>query len=128
MFSEKFNPKQQAVFLGLLDRLIMADGVITVHEDVKMREFQAAFPDVIAEDIPDDILRTVFTARRDKVAVLLELLSVALAERSLNKDDEQFLEKLCIMLGLSQRDLGWMQSWVENMIFLIKQANKFMED
>ena len=106
----------------------MADGVITVHEDVKMREFQAAFPDVIAEDIPDDILRTVFTARRDKVAVLLELLSVALAERSLNKDDEQFLEKLCIMLGLSQRDLGWMQSWVENMIFLIKQANKFMED
>lgn len=96
MFSENFNPKQQAVFLGLLDRLIMADGVITVHEDVKMREFQAAFPDVIAEDIPDDILRTVFTARRDKVAVLLELLSVALAERSLNKDDEQFLENFAL--------------------------------
>lgn len=128
MFSEKFNPKQQAVFLGLLKRLIMADGIMAAHEEVKLREFQAAFPGVIGEDVPDDILKIIFTSRKEKVAVLLELFSIALSGKSLNKDDEKLLEKFCSILGISQRDMGWMQSWTEDMIFLINQVNKFMED
>lgn len=127
MFSEKLTTTQQAVFLDLLDQLIMADGVRTQNEDLKFEDFQKAFPNIIPEHVSDEKLQEIFTSRRESVGVMLELLSVALIEGELNSFDKFFLEKLCSSLALSECDFGWMQLWVKNMLFLVRQTESFME-
>lgn len=127
MFTANFSAKQQAVFLDVLDQLIIADGMRTSHENFKFEFFQKQFPGISAEHVPTEVLKTIFVDRKDRIAVMIELLSISLAEGSMNKDDQAFLENLGAALGFIPQDMRWMRMWVENMLFLIKQANHFME-
>ncbi len=128
MFFERFNPKQQAVFLDLLKKLIMADGAQSEEEKAKFEEFQRAFPNVQPEEVSADILKTIFTTRKERVGVMLELFSVASQEGSINPYDKKFLESTCKEFELSQEDMRWMLMWSESMLFMITTLNNFMED
>ncbi|MBB5144331.1 hypothetical protein [Desulfovibrio intestinalis] len=127
MFSASFTEKQQAVFLDVLDQLIMADGVRTSHEMFKFKGFQKQFSGVIAEHVPTEDLKNIFIDRKDRIAVMLELLSIPLAEGFVSEDDRIFLEKINQSLELEPKDMSWMTLWVENMLFLVSQATNFME-
>lgn len=129
MFTSQFTVKQKAIFLDLIDQLIMADGIISPYEKAKMQEFQSAFPDITAERILPAQLADSYPTRRDRVGVMLELLSIAMEKSDpINENDAAFLTDLCNHLRLSEADMSWMRLWVGNMLFLIRNVSKFGEE
>lgn len=118
MFYTEFTDEQKSVFLDQLNQLILADGVITEVEKEKLSEIKNIFPSITPQHIENCELKNIFVTRKDRLILLLELLSVSIADNNTSQENKYFLESLCKSIELSDYDMGWMNLWVTNVLNL----------
>jgi hypothetical protein len=131
MFTGHFNDKQKAVFLGLLIKLVEADGKVSDVERDKLREYDETHGSVKPEEAAPEDLIEIFPTRKDRASVMLELLAVGMAKSmdySCCREDDAFLRTLAKNLSISDLDLGWMSMWAPQLLFLLSQTGKVMDD
>jgi hypothetical protein len=131
MYTNHFSDKQKSVFLDLLNKLVEADGNISPVERAKIEEFEGQFSPLKPESVPDDALPSLFATKRDKASLMLELLGVGMIKNpdfSCNEHDDKFLKDLAKKLIVSDYDLGFMTSWVAQLLFLLRHVEKVMRE
>jgi hypothetical protein len=129
VFTTHFSAKQKAVFLDLLDKLVAADGQVTSVEQAKLDEYHNLYSPIRPEAVSPETLIEVFANKKDRSAVLLELLAVGMMKSPVhvcNEADDKHLKELSKCLSISDYDLGWMTMWVSQLLLLLKEVNKVM--
>jgi Fe-S-cluster containining protein len=133
MFELNLSDEQKSVFLGLLNGLILADGVISPAETDKWNFFASLFHGITYKSVATENLKAVFVTNKAKSSVLLELMSVALSKENVHSredaqsDDVAFITKIAHALEIGDDSLQDMWLWVEKMISLVNESNTFME-
>jgi hypothetical protein len=127
MFELNLDNEQKSVFLGLLNGLILADGVISPKETEKWNFFASLFEGITYKLVPEDSLKNFFSTKKTKSSVLLELMSVALGKESAEPEDRAFIDKVAQALDVDKDIQKRMWVWVERMLALINESNEFME-
>lgn len=128
MFTQYLDSEQQRVFLDLLLKIIQADGLISSEEQEKMNLYKSIFPDIIPKELPLEELASVFHTHKAKSSVLLELLAVAMADGTVHKPEQAFLNEITSALCVSEQEMAKMVSWVSRMTKLVHESQTFMKD
>jgi hypothetical protein len=126
MFEVNLTNDQKSVFLGLLNGLILADGVISPKETEKWNFFASLFQGITYKSVPLDELNDVFPTKKSKSSVLLELISVALSKENLDPKDKEFIGKVGFAMNVDKDVQDQMWLWVEKILELTKESEKFM--
>lgn len=109
MFLDMLTPEQQGVFLSAARAMANADA----HEDEREAELLNAFeretgltPDtatMAAKDVPESI--AAFDSRPRRIAALVELAGVALADGSVHEGERRLLLDVAEAVGLGREDV-----------------------
>jgi hypothetical protein len=100
-------------------------------ERAKIDEYEGLFAPIKPESVPDENLPTLFPTRKDKASLMLELLGVGMIKNPdlvCNEPDDKFLKSLATKLAVSDYDMGWMTNWVAQLLFLLQQTYKVMDE
>jgi hypothetical protein len=127
MFEINLSDEQKSVFLGLLNGLILADGVISPKETEKWNFFASLFQGITYKTVAIENLKAVFITKQAKASVLLELMSVGISKENLEPEDKLYIEKIAAALDIDKDLQTKMWTWVEKMIALVQESNQFME-
>lgn len=128
MFVDKLDTEQKGVFLDLAEQLIRADNVVSESEAGKMEELHALFPGVGRRHVADDELKKVFPGKAERVAILLELASIACLSQKAVRQDMAFIDETARILSVSERDMGKIVMLVRQMLTLVGMAQELMLD
>lgn len=128
MFVDKLDTEQKGVFLDLAEQLIRADNVVSEAEAGKMEELHALFPGVGHRHVTDDELKKVFPGKAERVAILLELTSIACLSKKAVRQDMAFIDRTARILAVSERDMGKIVMLVRQMLTLVGMAQELMLD
>jgi hypothetical protein len=131
MFTSHFSDKQKSVFLDLLNKLVEADGNVSPVEKAKIDEYEGLYAPIKPESVPDDNLPSLYSTKKDKASLMLELLGVGMIKNPdfvCNEPDDKYLKSLAKKLNVSDYDMGWMTDWVAHLLFLLQQTHKVMDE
>ncbi|WP_104625643.1 molecular chaperone DnaJ [Helicobacter felis] len=128
MFIQVLDTTQQQVFLYLARKVIEADGVL--------HELQLGALDVIKQqcehgihekEIPLSELGKLFTSNQAKHAMLLELVSVALADSHWHDRERDTIYTYAKEMGVSTQKVDQFKDWVLKNFALYQEALQLLE-
>ncbi|WP_130300773.1 MULTISPECIES: DNA repair protein [unclassified Duganella] len=129
MFLDKLTEAQQGVVLSLTTTLMNADGKVTPQETALLDTLrQQMRSSVTPAKVELSELPTVFPTRAARIAMLLELLGMALIDNEYHVNEQDFISAIGNALQISQTELVEMESWVRRQFALVREAEHFMED
>jgi uncharacterized tellurite resistance protein B-like protein len=129
MFISNLSSEQQSAFLSLAKQLIASDGNIAPAEKALLETIQQQMSEgVTASEVTIDTLSNVFSCKKSKASLLLELLGLAHADQEYHSTEKTFIKQLAEACDVSTNELQDMESWVVRQLALVNEANQFMED
>lgn len=129
MFVEWLSYKQQAALLHYAHEMMVADGVMDAEEQVYMDVLRKQVrPGVEAESLPIEDLASTFDRRPSRVALYLELTGMGYANEHFDPHQSSLLRKIAEVLALSDNDVETVNSWVVDLLLLMKKARNLMVD
>lgn len=131
MFLSVLSDLQKMAFLDLADQAIRADGRIASEELALLETMkrEMALPStVLPQGKGLSEAANAFDTRASKVAALLELIGLGLADGHLRNTENDFLEKVVSIFGVSLQDFETMKQWVARQVALVSEANLMMQE
>ncbi len=128
MFVTNLNPVQQGALLKLAEMVAHADGQLWQEQKTILEtlRFQCSNPQTIDSlDLPN--LTSIFESRRDKVALMLELIGVAHANGDYHELEKGLIFEIAEALELDSISIKDMENWVVRQLILVREANILME-
>jgi len=128
MFIGSLNHDQQAYFLAVAKKLIAADGIIDEREaqafDVLVAQCAPGVEP--AEDVTAVSVEALFDDRASRVACLLELVGIALADDAYDASERAIIQELAGTFDLSHALIEDMENWVSRQMTLVHEAQQMM--
>jgi hypothetical protein len=119
---------QQGALLKLAEMVAHADGQLWQEQKTILEtlRFQCSNPQTIDSlDLPN--LTSIFESRRDKVALMLELIGVAYANGDYHELEKGLIFEIAEALELDSISIKDMENWVVRQLILVREANILME-
>ena len=127
MFVEWLNHKQQAALLHYAHEVMVADGIMDAEEQVYMDVLRKQIrPGVEPEPLPIDELSRTFERRPSRIALYLELTGMGYANENFDPHQSDLLRNIAEVLTLSDNDIEAVNSWVVDLLLLMKRARSLM--
>lgn len=131
MFLFHLNPEERRAFVGLAKQLIAADAREQPEEAgvLRLMELELGIPvaDLPATPPRAEALAT-FSSKQSRVAVLMELLTLAYADGEPHPKEMDLLETVAAGLGIPELRLLEMEDWIVRQLSLNAEANAFLID
>ena len=128
MFVHQLGPRQQSALLHYARELMRADGRIGDDELGYLDALRAqTVAGVEAEEIPLEKIGHLFTDRRSRVALLLELIGMGYADESFEVEEASLITQISNALDFSDEDVLDFKSWVRRQMMLMTEAEHLME-
>jgi len=128
MFLDRLNENQQGVLLSLAMQLMFADGRQRPEETALIaalrRQVGAA---VVPVQAATGELAGIYATRPARIALMLELMGVALVDREFHAAEQDFIGAVAQALQIGESELSDMQSWVARQFVLVREAESFLE-
>lgn len=128
MFLNRLTEAQQGALLSLATQLMTADGK-QLPEEIALLDAlrQQMAPTVRPAQATNGDLLGLFVTRPARVALMLELLGMALVDSEYHATEQAFVTAIANVLGVSESELSDMESWVRRQFALVREAEQFME-
>jgi uncharacterized tellurite resistance protein B-like protein len=131
MFLFHLNPEERRAFVGLAKQLIAADAREQPNEAGVLRlmalELGIPVADLPATPPRPEVLAT-FSSKASRVAVLMELLTLAYADGEPHPDEMELLNKVAAGLQIPELRLLEMEDWIVRQLSLNSEANAFLNE
>lgn len=128
MFVDHLNRTQQAALLHYAERIMAVDGSTHPRENEHLAVLQRQVePEVVPEAIAIEVLPTLFTDRRSKVAFFMEVTAMGYVDDDFDPDESRLLHEIARALMIED-EMPVFRSWVTRQLLLAKEANLLMED
>lgn len=131
MFLYMLSDNQKIAFLDLAGQAIRVDGRIASEEMALLETMkrEMALPStVLPQGRGLSEAANAFDTRASKVAALLELIGLGLADGHLHDMEDDFLAKVASVFGISLHDFETMKQWVARQVALVSEANLMMQE
>jgi uncharacterized tellurite resistance protein B-like protein len=128
MFLYNLTNNQKKAFLSLAKRLIAADGRLA-KEEMILLSLMAKEMDIVTEEemskknLPE--LLKEFDTRKAQVSILLELIYLCYIDNEFRIEENEFMQNIISMFGVSQEEMLTFKNWVLKYLSLMKEANEF---
>lgn len=128
MFLKDLNPIQQKLFLGLARELIEADAQISAQEKQLIAALSAEMgqPELIRNP-SDEVLQQFFPDKNSRVAVMLELISLASCDGSFSAEEKAIIDRIKALFAMSDDDLKAYTEWVARLFKTYAESAKFFQ-
>jgi uncharacterized tellurite resistance protein B-like protein len=131
MFLFHLNPEERRAFVGLAKQLIAADAREQPNEAGVLR-LMALELGIPVADLPptpprQEVLAT-FSSKASRVAVLMELLTLAYADGEPHPQEMELLETVAAGFGVPELRLLEMEDWIVRQLSLNAEANAFLNE
>lgn len=128
MFLKDLNPIQQKLFLGLARELIEADAQISAQEKQLIAALSAEMgqPELIRNP-SDEVLQQFFPDKNSRVAVMLELISLASCDGSFSAEEKAIIDRIKALFAMSDEDLKGYTEWVARLFKTYAESAKFFQ-
>jgi len=129
VFLSVLNNRQKLAFLSLADAVIRADQHLAPQEQAMLAAMRAEMnlsdsTPVPAMDIPT--AGKAFDCRRSRVAAMIELVGLCLADDEVAPEEEVVLSSIRDALGLTAAEALAQRDWVLRQMALVHEANCMM--
>ena len=124
MFLENLIGKEKSAFLGLAQKVVHADGLLSAREAQLLTALEAAAGETVAQGTIES-LAAVFQTRQSRVSALLELMGLGLADGEYHPAETKLIKEIANALGFTEDELIGMESWTVRQIALIEEAEGF---
>ena len=129
MFLAQLEERQKAAFLVLADTIIRADGAVAHQESAMLAAMKAemGLSDAVEPDgrsIGDAV--SVFATRPTKIAAMLELIGLSMADGHVHDREASALETLASAFGLPPVEFEVLRNWVVRQFALTREAAVLM--
>lgn len=127
MFVDILTPEQQAALYAFAKRLTLVDGELHENESkiLGVIEKQMA-PEALT--LTPEAPETLFTTRASQIALLLELVGIALADHDYEHKEKTMILDIAEAIGATAQDVDKVESWVSEQMQLLSKAYALMED
>lgn len=123
MFVDRLNFQQQCVLLGLAESLVEADMKVHPSElsflEVLRQQMAAGIEPVLRPATP---MAALFAERPAKVALMLELLGIALADGEFHPAEREICERVAKDIQLVEPSIAELESWCRRQLGLSAEA------
>lgn len=112
MFIHLLDKKQQATLLALAHKMAQADEVLAPEEKARIQAIQDQMPGIEPLEMTLSDIATIFTTKQAKVAMLIELTGVAMADETIADEENTLLLEVAKSLAIEANELDEIISWV----------------
>jgi uncharacterized tellurite resistance protein B-like protein len=128
MFTQSLTRAEREAFVQLAYHLVHVDGVLSECEEEVVAALRLETEvDTPAHAVDPLELADVFVTRRARVAVLLELMSLAHVDGSYDPSEQALVASLAGAFGFDEDDLAVLTSWVIRQTLLLREADDLLE-
>ena len=124
MFVENLLGPEKSAFLGLAQKVVQADGVLSPREAQLFSAFAAATEAEIREGTIQE-LASVFQTRQSKVSALLELIGLGFADGEYRPVESASIGEIAKAMGIRDDEVAAMENWVIRQVALCEEAAGF---
>ncbi|HAS6256166.1 TPA: hypothetical protein RQK80_004618 [Vibrio vulnificus] len=129
MFIGNLNKDQQGVLLAIAQKLINVDGQVSAEEIAILDQIKLQCDtDVEALSYTEESMIALFSDRRSKVSLLVEILGVAYSDTEYCKQEQDFLTRLASNLSINDEELQKLTDWVTRQLNLVQEVALLMEE
>lgn len=130
MFVQYLNADQQAALYHFSKKLIEIDNDVDYREVNLLEVIVSQCEEFVDFNASFDLtqLRALFSDQSQKMAFLIELVGVGLADQILNADESKFLEHIAETLNVQLSQLEEIKHWVQRQMMLIAESQRFLEN
>lgn len=129
MFIGNLNKDQQGVLLAIAQKLINVDGQVSAEEVAILDQIKLQCDtDVEALSYTEESMIALFSDRRSKVSLLVEILGVAYSDTEYCKQEQDFLTRLASNLSINDEELQKLTDWVTRQLNLVQEVALLMEE
>ena len=128
MFIQMLSQRQQAIFLALAHKMAHVDGVYAPEEKNRIQALREQMAGIEPDEIQLAELASIFTTKQTKVAMLIELASIAMADESIADEENTLLREISKALAIDPGELDEIVSWVSRAFYLFREVQSFMEE
>lgn len=127
MFIQNLNPKQQGALLFLAHEMAIADGSDNELQLGMMQIIEKQCANGVKEErISLDNLSEVFSDKRSKCSLLLELLGIAYANQEYHKKEQKLIREYADRLGVDHQQLIELEIWIDKQLYLSREVEKLL--
>lgn len=129
MFLSAFNEMQKRAFLLLADLVVSADSRLVPQEAAMSAHMRVEMGLPIGEPVPAMDEATAFSAfdsRRTRVAAMLELTALGIADAELAPEEAAVLARIGDAFGFSEMEILGQRDWVLRQVAMVHEANAMM--
>lgn len=131
MFLRTLNDNQKRNLLVLAYHLVLADHSVSQKEGALLDELRMGLRTdlpVSPQQLHERPTLDVFDSRQVRVAVLLEILTLAYGDNAVPDAESDMIAELAADLGFSNDEFAAMKSWSERNCALLDEAQALMAD
>lgn len=129
MFLGQLDERQKTAFLVLADKVIQSDGTVADPEET-MLSFMKSEMGLPRASRPDgrsvEDAAAAFDTRAAKVAALLELIGLSMADGDFHDDEATVLKAITDAVGITHTEFEVMRNWVVRQLALVREASALM--
>lgn len=128
MFLSSLTEKQQEAFFCLAHTIVVADGELSLGEQVMMEDMrrEMALP---MEFEPHYLnvagMQDVFDTRRSRAIVVISLIRLGYADGAFEIEEQSFLKLLCNAFEISETEFALFDNWICRLTALEREADDF---
>lgn len=131
MFLINLSEKEKQAFLGLAYAFLEVDGNIGSSEEIMLNIMKDEMgldreTKPIKREILDNI--SVFTNRKSKAYVLLELIGLGYADANYCAAESEFISSIAEKLGFDKIEIISMENWVLRQLNLVKETEELFQE
>jgi len=127
MFVHHLNRDQQAALLHYAYKVMSVDGASNAVEREHYNLLQSQASGVSPEEVAPEDLKQLFDSRESRMVMLLELEGLCLMDGELAPEEAHWIDEIAQALGIGDREVQVIRSWVERKDELVKEACDMME-
>lgn len=128
MFIQMLDEKQQSILLALTHKMAHADGAFAPEEKARIQAIQDQMPGVKPLEMALSDISAIFATKQAKVAMLIELTGVAMADETIADEENTLLLEVAKSLAIDADELDEITSWVSRAFYLFREVQSFMEE
>lgn len=131
MFLNLLDDEEKRAFAGLAEKMIESDGIVVGREAATLGALRGEMG-IGAESAPAGAgvsdLASVFTDRRAKMVVLLELVGLGYSDTSFSGTERSLVSKVAHEMGVGADELARIESWVQGHMEHVRSAMVLMRE
>ena len=131
MFLNLLDEDEKAAFAALAEKMITSDGIVVGREAATLGALKGEMgvgAEAVNSTAAVSDLAAVFSDRRSKIVVLLELVGLGYSDTSFCGTERSLVSEVAREMGVGADDLAKLEKWVQGHMEHIRSALALMRE